>query len=390
MRPPSRALLCLITFFGLTLLACPALAQSVSLDSQQGFRMRRANERSTDEDPNAISRKDCLDDDPTQDDYDPEDGQGQRTYLQFNISLNNVDNNDELEIWASRSANCRDQDERQGGGNCRRVYRTDSPSGLTWEARVYPRMVIARNDVVDYQAADTFQVGTGTLAYPDVSVCDTAFEDQFIFYVLLKQGDDIVSSATWEDTRIDTAAPPPPDRLTARAGQQNIFLEWDIPTAEEQPDTDGFAFYCVPAGAPTDEPLGAGGASTGNPACPQSTLLAGELPSDEAESVARCGSVRGKGARSGQVGGVDDGTTYAVAIAATDLIQNRGRLSEIQCATPQEVTTFFDRYQEAGGKGGGGLCSTGGRPSGSLLWLLAASAAWALLRRLAKAQRSDR
>lgn len=93
-----------------------------------------------------------------------------------------------------------------------------------------------------------------------------------------------------------------------------------------------------------------------NPDCLQGVIAAGTLPSAEAEQRYRCGSIRGPVTREGQAKGVENGVTYAVAVASRDTLDNRGDLSIISCATPAEVTTFFERYQAAGGRGGGGLC----------------------------------
>jgi hypothetical protein len=174
--------------------------------------------------------------------------------------------------------------------------------------------------------------------------------------------------------------------LAANPGDENIFLEWDVPTEDEQIDTVGFAFYCVESD-PTA--LGMGGANGGNPACPQNVLVAGELPSVEAQALAQCGDVRGKGSRNGQISDVDNGVDYAVAVAARDLVNNRGALTEISCARPEDVTTFFERYRSAGGKGGGGFCAWSIRTPGSLLWVaLVIGGLLSLLRHRARARRS--
>jgi hypothetical protein len=63
-----------------------------------------------------------------------------------------------------------------------------------------------------------------------------------------------------------------------------------------------------------------------------------------------------------------------------------GVLSSTRCATPVEVTDFFEAYKDAGGKGGGGFfCSVGqGRtPSGACLGLLLVATAAQVLRRRA-------
>lgn len=411
-----------------------AQAQSVGINDQ-GFRVRRLHDRRTDQEPDAVSRKDCLDDDPAEALFDPATNQGSRTYLEFAVEIRDYASRDVLEIWASRNSDCTDRDERQFGGNCRRVYRSGRLAGFVHEAKVFPRVVIGRSDVMEFQAADTDEIGSGTAAYPDASVCNTRIDDQYTFYILLFDSEQIRTSAKWDGTRVDTSAPPAPDTLAATPGEDNVFLKWDVPAENEEPDADGFAFYCVPTGTfPEEEPaspsggatgvgasggepggggdpgvggttgiggttgvggatgvggtLGVGGdvasgglneqepiglaGATGNPDCEQGVLFAGRLPSGLAENSYRCGGVRGPSTREGQASGRENGVTYAVAVASRDTLDNRGELSLIACATPQEVTTFYERYKGAGGRGGG-LCGLAldTRPSSLLLlWVL--------------------
>lgn len=53
-------------------------------------------------------------------------------------------------------------------------------------------------------------------------------------------------------------------------------------------------------------------------------------------------------------------------MAAVDAVGNRGTLSDVRCATPQEVTDFYEAYKAAGGQGGGGYCTFGLERPGSV------------------------
>src|SRR5262249_3734924 len=55
------------------------------------------------------------------------------------------------------------------------------------------------------------------------------------------------------------------------------------------------------------------------------------------------------------VSGLDNGRTYAVAIAAVDKVGNVGKLSALECASPAEATDFYESYRGRGGQAGGGL-----------------------------------
>ncbi|HXS18122.1 MAG TPA: hypothetical protein VN764_13085, partial [Polyangiaceae bacterium] len=71
----------------------PAFGQAISLKSQS-YRVERANERSSSEEPYAINRQDCLDDDPTKPDYDYKDAPNGRTWIRFTIYVDgNIKNN---------------------------------------------------------------------------------------------------------------------------------------------------------------------------------------------------------------------------------------------------------------------------------------------------------
>ena len=79
----------------------------------------------------------------------------------------------------------------------------------------------------------------------------------------------------------------------------------------------------------------------------------------------------------------DDG---AIAVAGVDRVGNSGPLSPIACGTPQPVTTFFEAYREAGGRGGGGFCSCGPPgPAGGVAASLVGVGLWWLRRRRQRA-----
>lgn len=64
---------------------------------------------------------------------------------------------------------------------------------------------------------------------------------------------------------------------------------------------------------------------------------------------------------------LQNGHTYAVALAATDSFLNVGPLSAVKCEFPEPTHDFWQDYKNAGGGAGGGFCSveTPGVPVGS-------------------------
>lgn len=353
----------------------PAFGQAISLESQS-YRVERANERSSSEEPYAINRQDCLDDDPTKPDYDYKDAPDGRTWIRFTIYVDgNIKNNSRLEIWVSEGADCKDPDERKPSGRCTQVYKNPKADTIQRSdvAHVYPRIVVGDTNVEDIDLTDVD-------AYPGTEVCDEPTDQAYTFYILLFEGDIIADDVTWTETRVDLLGPDPPTEVSAKAGESSAYVSWKIPSEQEDPDTQGFSLYCAPANA--DNAMGgAGGAG----AC-GSVLVAGELP--PGGNQYECGTVTGRGTREGTARKLDNGTTYAVAVAARDLVKNSGVLSEAECVTPAEVTTFFENYKQSGGRGGGGYCAQSPRPVGPmglLLLLLLSTAAW-----LRRQQRTSR
>jgi hypothetical protein len=58
--------------------------------------------------------------------------------------------------------------------------------------------------------------------------------------------------------------------------------------------------------------------------------------------------------------GIQDGTEYAVGVAAFDGEGNTGLISNLSCVIPAPVITFWDRYVMDGGLAGGGFCALEG------------------------------
>ena len=344
----------------------PAFGQAISLKSQS-YRVERANERSSSEEPYAINRQDCLDDDPTKPDYDYKDAPNGRTWIRFTIYVDgNIKNNSRLEIWVSQGADCTDQDERKPGGRCTQVYKNPKADTIQLSdvAHVYPRIAVGDTNIEDMDLTDVD-------AYPGTEVCDEPIDQAYTFYIMLFEGDTVASNVKWTDTRVDLLGPDPPTEISAKVGESSAYVSWEIPSEQEDPDTQGFALYCAPASA--DGGMGgAGGAG----AC-GSVLVAGELPPGGKQY--ECGTVTGRGTREGTARNLENGTTYAVAVAARDLVMNSGVLSEADCVTPEEVTTFFESYKQSGGRGGGGYCAQSPRPvgpAGLLLLLILGTTAW--------------
>jgi hypothetical protein len=115
---------------------------------------------------------------------------------------------------------------------------------------------------------------------------------------------------------------------------------------------------------------GAGGESSSavsdDPLCASlnDQLVPGEPPPAD---LAECGSVTATGASEGSTNDtLENGVSYAIAVAAEDDANNIGNLSKLACGVPKEVTGFYEAYTAAGGQAGGGFCTFAPARRGSL------------------------
>ncbi len=106
---------------------------------------------------------------------------------------------------------------------------------------------------------------------------------------------------------------------------------------------------------------------------PRAWLLLNLLVAGQAPDYARAGSLPTVGSK-GNISGLENGKAYVVAVAAVDDVGNVGKLSELQCATPQPVNSILRAYECSGGldKSGCGFCSVGGDRSSSTAALVSA------------------
>lgn len=95
------------------------------------------------------------------------------------------------------------------------------------------------------------------------------------------------------------------------------------------------------------------------------------LPDEEFNARYSCGvlpvATTGNVIVARAVGGrpLENGKTYAVAIAAVDTFLNVGPLSSVVCDFPERTTDFWEDYVDAGGRAGGCAVDASGVPVGS-------------------------
>ncbi|MFO0613888.1 MAG: hypothetical protein U0414_14955 [Polyangiaceae bacterium] len=168
---------------------------------------------------------------------------------------------------------------------------------------------------------------------------------------------DATDAGTWT-SKLDMLGPGPPTDVTAGLGDGLLVVDYTAPSSS---DVDGFTVYCDPPAGTTSATSGVtttgagGGGGGGSGSCSSSVLVPGKVPDS---SLVSCGSAA-KSSATANAKGLTNGTTYAVAVASHDVLDNVGALSELACGTPAPVDDFFQTYRDAGGTGGGG-CSISG------------------------------
>lgn len=336
--------------------APPAEAQSIKVEATQ-YRFIRKETRS--EYPFWMNRADCLNDDKY--------NRGAGTYIEVQPNLSPVGNYS-LQVWVARGADCTDQQVRLTQGSCWKVLDEIAKINNTIY-QISPRDILAAGEEVTD------------------ATCDKQVEWSTTLFFLLFNGDTLLASTKWNETQVDTKAPPPPATISASGGDNAIFLNWTITTEEQAIDAQGFAYYCAGGGMEVDGVAQGGmGGQAAAVTCTAGGLEPGVYPPDGQ----RCGSTGSASARSGValsggMGGnngdrqvvIENGSTYGVGVAATDRVGNVGLLSPLTCATPEPVIDFFEHYKEQGGRAGGGFCGIARGPGlgngGS--WALALGAA---------------
>lgn len=305
--------------------------------------------------------------------------------LVFPLTINNP--RATLEVWAGTDA-C---DERRGNtadrGNCWLLASQTATRDITVDIPV-------RSVVLQSLAA--------TVPGPQPeSVCEGSTDSdgtQITFYFFLQDGGKAVEGTrtTWtggaQGTGFDLVGPAPPASLSVGMGESQ--LQVSLRGVTEDPELERIGAYCVPEGtgvtdgmevpddfepAPPDAGVTDGGSSTDGdttggateltpaPAACFTPLLVGGARPDFAGAAElgvdlSCGTAN-KSSGEVRTKPLENGRTYAIAVAGEDRLGNPGVLSAVRCGTPQELEDFFEAYKFHGGAGGGGFCAV--RPGAS-------------------------
>jgi hypothetical protein len=322
--------------------AVPALAQGLTgvTNTNRTCSVPNCNPQDIDDRINWINRKDCSND----------------VLFTFTLATggSSFATSAILHVWAAKAgANCQESAQRDDG-SCKQVF----------EGRVYTgtgtqtvRAEVKARDIVrpTWDALTTQQ---------DETVCDTGTDETTIilqFFVLDTSGS-VVGTGTTFDASYDLIGPGPPSSVRAGIGEDALVVSWDESSSTEALGT--YNVYADEAGtAPPPADAGAGtggeGGSTSIPAdgCISDDLVPGQVPTVGRNTQTNASTTKAN------AHGLENGVLYAVGVSGVDKFNNPGPLSNIDCATPEPITGFFEAYRDAGGQGGGGYCSLGAKAS---------------------------
>ncbi|HKY37899.1 MAG TPA: hypothetical protein VJN18_18280 [Polyangiaceae bacterium] len=234
-----------------------------------------------------------------------------------------------FQLWAG--AGCEDATKRTEGTGCVKVGEGSNPG----------EEVTVRVQNLVKKTGDTAE---GTDATCDIDHGD-GIQARTLFFLVIDSSDMVAvqGQPSWQ-YEFDTVGPAAPTMVTASSGESSVNLEFKGPGGT---NLDDYRFYCAPADGD----------------CSAAALTPG-MPPDE---TTFCGDVEATGSDSGSTDSkLQNNVLYAVGIATMDNVGNVGVLSELACATPQEVTGFFEAYRAAGGKAGGGFCGYAPARGGAL------------------------
>jgi hypothetical protein len=341
--------------------------------------------------------------------------------LSFPVQVSNFGGS-VLEVWATQSTsdNCRDDTARtSASATCWMVYQiTPNNINITVTIPVQDfckRPPVGTTDGRGLGNADSC-IGTSTAGQPIT-----------LWFMFMQGTTQVGDAATWP-TSVDLLGPVAPVVGNLGAGSNLLKLDWQTNT---DPDLVQYRAFCedlgaqsgvtiYEAGSPGPEasvptpPICDGGqgedsgedggeddaggvadagcipppvvsdSGSGPGADCPSIFVAGVTPSPDAVKKYECGSPGGRTSTSMVISGLENGHKYAVAMASSDLVENVGPLSTVQCGVPVMTDSFDQVYRNAGGTAGGNSFCSVGVGSGvarSTLWPGAAFAAVVVLRR---------
>ncbi len=414
LRFSCSALVAFALFAALLLVPQTAFAQTVLLPSAPASIVKVKASGATVDPRNVgtpdnirgISLAECLDDD--------------RYVIPLNLMGFTANMN--LEVWAGPTgADCSDNAQRgntSGSQTCWKVVSGNIAPTANLNVTVKMRDIIASPTTknLNYVAQDD-------------TVCGKIDYSVFSVYMLLTSGGATQGTPGKQDFQADTIGPDPVSNVHVEQGDTRLHVTWTalgsttdeggtttgsttttatqvaIYYQEESSSTtavdSGFSYTCKEAGAVDAGVDDSGDAQTtavdgGCTAIPNETTSAsgctapGFLSTGPDKTVSKL-TVNANSSDT-TIGGLTNGTSYAVAVVAQDVFLNPGKISALECQAPVKLNDFFATYLGDGGQAGGScsLDMLGAPAGGASLAVIAFSSMLALARRRRQQHQSHR
>ncbi len=310
--------------------------------------------------------------------------------IQIPYTLSAIDPSTSLQVWAGTgSADCTVQTSRSGAT---RVCWVVSPRNL--DLVLAGSMQLKVRDIIA-QAKSTAAGEAYVNAGADV--CGTVDRQTFTIFVMLLRGQDVLGGQKLT-VEADTIGPPALSNVKISPGDTRMVVNWSSIGEAGANDAQLVSIFYGPATSETSrtervcEDASSSDASTASDAgdASDASTVADASCTDKVISSGSCTAngltVNADGRvtvdeskmsrlNAGAVGsnaivsGLSNGTTYAVAVGATDSFLNVGDVSTPQCVSPEILDDFFEVYRKAGGQAGGCSVPGGDVPAGSLAFM---------------------
>ena len=151
------------------------------------------------------------------------------------------------------------------------------------------------------------------------------------------------------------AGPMPPTAVQATTAESGFSLTWTPPATITS--LQGYQVLCSPAPATASAAV--------FDSCTAATLPAGTAPFAALDPTLVCSDLVSVGTNNVRVKGLQDGTTYQVAVVSINADGTPSAISDITTVTPQPTLGFDDLYKKDGGTGLVACAVAGAEPRGS-------------------------
>ena len=272
------------------------------------------------------------------------------------------------------------------------LYVGDGCNGTDRNNQDLNRCTYITSQTTNRQTRDLqFEIGAEQL-FQGAEACADGMEVERTFWFLAvddPQGSEAVGNGYGtREIELDARRPDQPTRVRGGSGEREIEIDWET----DEANLEGFIIYIDPGTG------GGGAAGSGAPSgdggipsmvdCGSGRLVPGADAPDPDDFdrvvVLNEATATGDTLSPQQIGG----TRAAVAVAAVDLAGNRSLLSDLACVSVMPTESFWDRYEEMGGRGQAGCpCSALGPVHAHSAWPVAL--ALVLVRRSVRRRRSS-